>query len=125
MLFKQHYRLYIIILIIFLGDSALSQNERSVPAFSEDHFLLYDTMFIDFNLPAIKMQAKENFDEDVVRLRLDSLNKLTPINLTYNKTVGQFIKFYLQQRPEQVSKLLALSDYYFPVFEEYLDNYPL
>ena len=76
MLFKQHYRLYIIILIIFLGDSALSQNERSVPAFSEDHFLLYDTMFIDFNLPAIKMQAKENFDEDVVRLRLDSLNKL-------------------------------------------------
>ncbi|MAQ47460.1 MAG: lytic transglycosylase [Flavobacteriales bacterium] len=122
MLFKQHYRLYIIILIIFLGDSALSQNERSVPAFSEDHFLLYDTMFIDFNLPAIKMQAKENFDEDVVRLRLDSLNKLTPINLTYNKTVGQFIKFYLQQRPEQVSKLLALSDYYFPVFEEYLDK---
>lgn len=122
MLFKQYYRLYIIVLIIFLGDSALSQNERSVPAFSEDHFLLYDTMFIDFNLPAIKMQAKENFDEDVVRLRLDSLNKLTPINLTYNKTVGQFIKFYLQQRPEQVSKLLALSDYYFPVFEEYLDK---
>ena len=68
------------------------------------------------------IQAKENFNEDIVSLRLDSLNKLTPINLAYNKTVGQYIKFYLQQRPEQVSKLLTLSDYYFPVFEEYLDK---
>ena len=122
MLFKCTYKAYIILFHLFFSVFALSQNERSIPVFSPDHFLLYDTMFTDLDSPEIKMQAKENFNEDVVRLRLDSLNKLTPINLTYNKTVGQYIKFYLQQRPEQVSKLLALSDYYFPVFEEYLDK---
>ena len=122
MLFKINFRIYIILVHFFCVASALSQNERFIPNFSMDPFLLYDTMFLNVNLPELNIQAKENFNEDIVSLRLDSLNKLTPINLAYNKTVGQYIKFYLQQRPEQVSKLLTLSDYYFPVFEEYLDK---
>ena len=122
MLFKINFRIYIILVHFFCVASALSQNERFVPNFSMDPFLLYDTMFLNVNLPELNIQAKENFDENLVSLRLDSLNKLTPINLVYNKTVGQYIKFYLQQRPDQVSKLLTLSDYYFPVFEEYLDK---
>ena len=122
MLFKINFRIYIILVHFFCVASALSQNERFMPNFSMDPFLLYDTMFLNVNLPELNIQAKENFNEDIVSLRLDSLNQLTPINLAYNKTVGQYIKFYLQQRPEQVSKLLTLSDYYFPVFEEYLDK---
>ena len=122
MLFKINFRIYIILVHFFCVASALSQNERFIPNFSMDPFLLYDTMFLNVNLPELNIQAKENFNEDIVSLRLDSLNQLTPINLAYNKTVGQYIKFYLQQRPEQVSKLLTLSDYYFPVFEEYLDK---
>ena len=124
MLFKINFRIYII-LVHFCVASGLSQNERFTPNFSMDPFLLYDTMFLNVNLPELNIQAKENFNENIVSLRLDSLNKLTPINLAYNKTVGQYIKFYLQQRPEQVSKLLTLSDYYFPVFEEYLDKHSM
>ena len=122
MLLKINFRTYIILVHFFCVASGLSQNERSTPNFFMDPFLLYDTMFLNVNLPDLNIQAKENFDENLVSLRLDSLNKLTPINLVYNKTVGQYIKFYLQQRPDQVSKLLTLSDYYFPVFEEYLDK---
>ena len=74
-----------------------------------------------------KIEQKNYFNEEKVKRQLDSLNNTTPIDLIYNKEVGQQIKFYLFQKPEQVSRLLALSKYYFPVFEEILDknNLPL
>ena len=76
---------------------------------------------------SVEQDTGLKFNEDVVKAQIDSLNETTPMNLIYNKTVGQHIKFYLFQRPEQVGKLLALSQYYFPIFEEYLDknNLPL
>jgi len=76
-------------------------------------------------LPQNDTSVKNIFDEKIVQHRLDSLNKLTPLNLVCNKTVIQHIKFYLFQRQEQVSKLLARSNYYFPIFEEYLDKHEL
>ena len=72
-------------------------------------------------------EKKPHFDEKRVKTQIDSLNRMTPIDLIYNKEVGQQIKFYLFKKPNQVSRLLALSEYYFPVFEETLDknNLPL
>ena len=74
-----------------------------------------------------KITQKILFNEEKVKHQIDSLNRITPINLIYNKEVGQQIKFYLFSKPDQVSRLLALSKYYFPVFEEILDknNLPL
>ena len=68
---------------------------------------------------------KDRFNEQIVKSQLDSLNNLTPLTLFYNKSVGQQIKFYLFQRSEQVGKLLSLSNYYFPIFEQYLDKHQL
>mgnify|MGYP001309910831 CR=1 FL=1 len=65
---------------------------------------------------------KSLFDEEKIKQQIDSLNKKTPMNLIYNKTVGQHIQFYINQRPGQVAKLLALSEYYFPIFEKFLDK---
>ena len=64
-------------------------------------------------------------DESLIKHQLDSLNELTPLDLNFNKEVLQEIKFYLLQRQNQVAKLLALSNYYFPIFESYLDKYDL
>jgi membrane-bound lytic murein transglycosylase D len=64
-------------------------------------------------------------NEATVKHRLDSLNNLTPLELTFNTQVLQQIKFYLLKRERQVSKMLALSSYYFPIFETYLDKYNL
>ena len=69
-----------------------------------------------------KITQKILFNEEKVKHQIDSLNRTTPINLIYNKEVGQQIKFYLFSKPDQVSRLLALSKYYFPVFEEILDK---
>ena len=102
-----------------------SQNKQEVVNFHNDKFLKLDTLFSNFKLIESNIIKDSSFNEELIRLRLDSLNQLTPLELTYNQTVLKFIKFYIKQRKSQVAKLLALSDYYFPIFEEYLDKYSM
>lgn len=45
----------------------------------------------------------------------------SPILLNYNSQVKRFIELYVVKRREQVSRMLGLSRYYFPMFEEMLD----
>lgn len=116
----------LILIMIFLNLSPLcSQNKQEVVNFHDDKFLKFDTLFSNFKLIESNIIKDSLFNEELIRLRLDSLNQLTPIELTYNQTVLKFIKFYVKQRKSQVAKLLALSDYYFPIFEEYLDKYSM
>ena len=116
----------LILIIIFLNLSPLcSQNKQEVVNFHDDKFLKFDTLFSNFKLIESNIIKDSSFNEEVIKLRLDSLNRLTPLELTYNQTVLKFIKFYIKQRKSQVAKLLALSDYYFPIFEEYLDKYSM
>ena len=116
----------LILIIIFLNLSPLcSQNKQEVVNFHDDRFLKFDTLFSNFKLIESNIIKDSSFNEEVIKLRLDSLNQLTPLELTYNQTVLKFIKFYIKQRKSQVAKLLALSDYYFPIFEEYLDKYSM
>ena len=116
----------LILIIIFLNLSPLcSQNKQEVVNFHDDKFLKFDTLFSNFKLIESNIIKDSSFNEEVIKLRLDSLNQLTPLELTYNQTVLKFIKFYIKQRKSQVAKLLALSDYYFPIFEEYLDKHSM
>lgn len=57
--------------------------------------------------------------------RLEELNNNTPLDLEYNEHVKKYIKLFIHERRDQVSKVLGLSEYYFPIFEEYLDRYEL
>ena len=117
----------IFLIFFFLTTALFSQTETKIPTWKEDNVLLYDTMFQKEILT--KNTARQGFflDEEHIERRLSQLNKLTPMNLVYNTSVLKNIKFYLLQRKEQVGKLLALSEYYYPIFEEYLDknNLPL
>ena len=117
----------IFFLIITISSQAFSQTKVSIPVLEKDIFLKYDKAFEKFIEEKHAADADLIFDKALVKHRLDSLNRLTPLNLVYNESVLQHIKFYLFQRKHQVSKLLALSDYYFPIFEQYLDknNLPL
>jgi len=116
----------LILIIIFLNLSPLcSQNKQEVVNFHDDKFLKFDTLFSNFKLIEPNIIKDSSFNEEVIKLRLDSLNQLTLLELTYNQTVLKFIKFYIKQRESQVAKLLALSDYYFPIFEEYLDKHSM
>ncbi len=55
--------------------------------------------------------------------RLQSIESY--IDLSFNKTVKNFIDLYTIRRREQVEVMLGLAQYYFPVFEEILDKYEL
>ena len=117
----------VFILITLMSLPVFSQSEIKIPVLKTDNVLDYDKEFEKLIEETKIVDQDIVFDEELVKRRIDSLNKITPLNLVYNKTVLQHIKFYLFQRKKQVGKLLALSDYYFPIFEQYLDknNLPL
>ncbi|HIA07298.1 MAG TPA: LysM peptidoglycan-binding domain-containing protein [Flavobacteriales bacterium] len=57
--------------------------------------------------------------------RIDYLNQQTPFPLSYNKVVHKFIELYALRRRDQVSRMLGLSELYFPMFTELLSQYDL
>jgi len=70
------------------------------------------------------------FDElptDTLKMRLERLNDKTPFNVQYNPLLENVIKSYLKRNKKSMERLMALSTYYFPLFEQKLDlhNIPL
>lgn len=65
------------------------------------------------------------YDEMVYESRLAKLDAASPFDLEYNTYVQNYIDMYTSRRREQVSRMMALSQFYFPIFEELLDKYNL
>lgn len=64
----------------------------------------------------------EELPTALLKTRLDELNARTPFNVEYNTSLESVIKGYLKNRRRTMARLMALSDYYFPMFEEELDR---
>lgn len=64
---------------------------------------------------------------DTLKKRLKELNAKTPFNIEYNPILENVIKSYLKRNKKSMERLMALSSYYFPLFEQKLDahNIPL
>ncbi len=60
----------------------------------------------------------EELPTEVLKQRLEELNARTPFNVEYNASLESVIKSYLKNRRRTMGRLMALSDYYFPMFEE-------
>lgn len=65
------------------------------------------------------------FSDSVYRFRMEVINSKSPFDLVYNTEVRRYIDLYANRRREQVSRMLGLADYYFPMFEQILDKYDL
>ena len=65
------------------------------------------------------------FSDSVYEARIQHLDTKTPIDLVYNAYVKQYINVYTKQRRQQMSRMMGLAAYYFPVFEEILDQFNL
>ncbi|MEA1874370.1 MAG: transglycosylase SLT domain-containing protein [Bacteroidota bacterium] len=61
--------------------------------------------------------------DSIYRERIAALH--SPVELSYNDQVRRNLDFYIQRAYRQIPRLLALSDYYFPMFEEIFDQYGL
>lgn len=93
-------------LSFFITDSAVASTEEFVNT--------EDTTFVT-----------PTFSDSIYEARMAELDANTPFDLDYNEYVKRYIDVYAQRRREQVSRMLGLSEYYFPMFEEALDKYGL
>lgn len=59
---------------------------------------------------------------DTLKARLARLNARTPFNVEYHPILESVIKSYLKRNKKSMERLMALSEYYFPMFEQQLDR---
>lgn len=59
---------------------------------------------------------------EVLKERLRKLNEKTPFNVEYSPILEQVIKSFLKNRRSSLERLMSLSDYYFPMFEQEMSN---
>ncbi len=69
----------------------------------------------------VDQEGSPDFADSVYINRLQGLPFI--MELTYNRIVKNFIDLYAKQRKDKVRIMLALSEYYFPIFEEVFDKY--
>lgn len=60
---------------------------------------------------------------ELLKERLAKLDSKSPFNIEYSKGLENIIKSYLKNRPRAYERLMAISEYYFPMFEEHLAKY--
>lgn len=63
------------------------------------------------------------FSDSVYTARIANLDAQTPMALEYAPVVKQFIHLYSVRRRKQMSRMMGLAEYYFPMFEEHLAKY--
>ncbi|MBR5678785.1 MAG: transglycosylase SLT domain-containing protein [Paludibacteraceae bacterium] len=71
----------------------------------------------------IAMHDTTTLPDSVYKARLQALPCV--IELPYNERVRAFILRYVKRSPKQVARLMRMSEYYFPIFEEALGRYGL
>ncbi|WP_077399334.1 lytic transglycosylase domain-containing protein [Cellulophaga omnivescoria] len=60
---------------------------------------------------------------DTLKARLARLNAKTPFNVQYNESLERVIKSYLSRNRGLMERMLTISQFYFPMFEQELDNF--
>lgn len=61
----------------------------------------------------------------LLKKRLKDMDAKTPFNIAYNPSLESVIKSYLKRHKPTMERLMGLSEFYFPIFEEALDKYNL
>lgn len=83
----------------------------------------YEAMYEEVTEPdTTGLQASE-LDTEVLKERLKALDQKTPFNIAYNPSLESVIKSFLVRKKELMERMLVASQFYFPLFEQELDNY--
>ncbi len=84
---------------------------------------LSETMFSDISSLNIDEQVTYDLSSEVIKKRLAKLDAKSPFNIEYNLALENTIKSFLKNRSKAFERLMAVSEYYFPMFEEHLAKY--
>ena len=84
---------------------------------------------IETDIKTINLDQKVEFElpTELLKKRLQEMDSKSPFNIEYNPGLENLIKSFLKNRKKGFERLMALSEYYFPLFEEALakQNVPL
>lgn len=86
---------------------------------------LYDDMYKAVTSPDTTGAKNMELDTDLLKERLELLNQKTPLNISYNPSLESVIKSFLIRKKELMERMLTASQFYFPMFEQELDNYDI
>lgn len=84
---------------------------------------LFDTINRTIANLAYEEVIYEELPTDTLKARLERLNQKTPFNIEYNPSLESVIKMFLKNRRKHMTRLMAMSEFYFPMFEQSLDNH--
>ena len=62
---------------------------------------------------------------DTLKVRLAALDARTPFKVEYNPELERIIKTFLTKKTDFLERMLTRSQFYFPLFEQQLDNYDI
>ncbi|NHN25556.1 LysM peptidoglycan-binding domain-containing protein [Flavobacterium jejuense] len=84
---------------------------------------IFENMYSD--ITEIDMDSLVTFDlsTELLKKRLKKLDSKSPFNIEYNPALENVIKTFLKKRQGAYERLMAISEYYFPMFEEHLAKY--
>ena len=88
---------------------------------------LYNTISDDIKNVNIDEKIEYELSTELLKVRLAAMDAKSPFNIEYNQGLENIIKSFLKNRKKSFERLMAVSEYYFPMFEEALakQNVPL
>ncbi|HJY11573.1 MAG TPA: lytic transglycosylase domain-containing protein, partial [Flavobacterium sp.] len=107
-------------------DSVKSSFKKDEVATKVDSLWMNECLSLDIYNDFSKDIQTVNTDQDVnaelptelLKQRLQAMNEKSPFTIEYNQGLENIIKSFLKNRKKSFSRLMALSEYYFPIFEE-------
>ena len=84
---------------------------------------LYSEMIADIENTNIDEKVDFDLSTELLKERLKALDAKSAFHIEYNPGLENIIKHYLKNRKRSYERLMALSQYYFPIFEEALAKY--
>ncbi len=88
---------------------------------------LYNDISNDIKNINIDEKVDYELSTELLKSRLAEMDAKSPFNIEYNPGLENIIKSFLKNRKKSFERLMAISEYYFPLFEEALakQNVPL
>jgi membrane-bound lytic murein transglycosylase D len=141
-------RIIIFLFLLFSSFSVYSQKTTYVPDTSQSAFEFIKDDFIAASLDSLanltyfegfecateeELKNVFGFDagyipvyaDSVYYSRLKKLNAASPVNLTYNQYVRDYIDMYAMKKRGLMQRVMGLAQIYFPMFEEQLDRFDM
>lgn len=115
---------------IVSDQSVLLENSKAIEMFDQmtNSKFFHSSLFNDdkthrelYGMPA---DYVPEYDDEIIKQRLKVMDANSPIDFRFTPDVRAHIDFYLKRR-NFVSRILGLSQLYFPLFKEVLDKYDL